>query len=258
MRVLLLLGFAAAAHFQQIVTLNTREGVTQSFFVPDPATVAPEATALLFVGGVGGINLRLEQGQVRFGAGNFLPRSRGEFLRNGVLPVILDNPSDRQGGAGMSDDCCIGREHERDVRVVLGELTQRFPGLPLFLVGTSRGTISVAYLGRALAGEIAGIVLSSSLWRIRHPGALAAFDWSSLRVPVLLVHHRDDACWATLYSDIPAAAAKYPLVSVRGGKPTQSGPCEPFAAHGFWGKEPETVDAIAGWMLGKPFRTEIQ
>lgn len=256
--VVLLLSLAAAAHSQEIVTLSTRNGVTQSFFIPDAGPVKPEAVALLFIGGGGGINLRIEQGQVRFGAGNFLPRSRGEFLRNAVLPVIMDNPSDQQAGAGMSDDFRVGREHASDVRAALEEVKKRFPGLPVFLVGTSRSTISVAHLGRALAGEISGIVLGSSLWRIRHPGALEAFDWSSLRVPVLLVHHRDDGCWATLYSDIPAAAAKYPLVSVKGGRPPRSGPCEPFAPHGFWGKEPQTVDAIAGWMLKKPFRAEIE
>ena len=31
----------------------------------------------------------------------------------------------------------------------------------------------------------------------------------------------------------------------------------PYAAHGFWGKEPETVDAIAAWMLKKPYSREV-
>jgi hypothetical protein len=45
---------------------------------------------------------------------------------------------------------------------------------------------------------------------------------------------------------------------VKGGKPPQSGPCDPFAAHGYFGKEAETVDAIAAWMLKKPFAKEIE
>jgi hypothetical protein len=48
------------------------------------------------------------------------------------------------------------------------------------------------------------------------------------------------------------------LISVTGGKPPESGPCDPFAAHGYFGKEAETVDAIAGWMLRKPFAKDIE
>jgi len=134
---------------------------------------------------------------------------------------------------------------------------KRYPGLPVFLVGTSRSTISVAQLGRSLGDEVSGIVLSSSLWRANHPGALEAFDWKSIRVPALLVHHRDDDCFATLYRDLPRGASIHPLISVKGGKPAESGPCDPLAAHGFFGKEAETVDAIAAWMLKKPYPTEI-
>jgi hypothetical protein len=48
------------------------------------------------------------------------------------------------------------------------------------------------------------------------------------------------------------------LISVTGGKPPESGPCDPFAAHGYFGKEAETVDAIAGWMLKNPFAKNIE
>jgi hypothetical protein len=48
------------------------------------------------------------------------------------------------------------------------------------------------------------------------------------------------------------------LITVKGGKPPESGPCEPLAQHGFYGKEAETVDAIAGWMLKRPYAKEIR
>jgi hypothetical protein len=75
---------------------------------------------------------------------------------------------------------------------------------------------------------------------------------------VLLVHHREDACSSCPYAEAERLAGRFPLVSVRGGKPPESGPCDPFAAHGYFGKEAETVDAIAAWMLGKPFSREIE
>jgi hypothetical protein len=45
---------------------------------------------------------------------------------------------------------------------------------------------------------------------------------------------------------------------VHGGKPAESPACEPRAQHGFYGKDAETVDAIAAWMLKKPFAKEIR
>jgi len=37
----------------------------------------------------------------------------------------------------------------------------------------------------------------------------------------------------------------------------ESGPCDPFSAHRFYGREPQTVDAISAWMLNKPFAQSI-
>jgi hypothetical protein len=252
---------SSAASAQEIVTLQTRPGVTQSFFIANMGGRKPEAAALLLIGGGGNINLRNEDGQIKFGQGNFLPRSRREFIRNGILPVILDNPSDQQGGAGMSDHFRESAAHASDVRAIVAEVKKRHPGLPVFAVGTSRSTVSVAHLAVALEGELAGGVLSASYFygggRAMTP-RLAAFDWSRVKVPLLLVHHVDDACTWTPYRDAARLAERFPLVSVEGGKPAESGPCDPFAQHGFYGKEPETVDAIAAWMLGKPFAREIR
>jgi hypothetical protein len=254
---LLLLFFAPVSHAREIVTLNTRAGVTQSFFIASMGGVQPRAAALLFIGGGGYIRLRMEEGQPKFGAQNFLPRSRGEFIRNGILPVIMDNPSDQHSHEGMSDAFRAGPQHLTDVRAVLAELRRRYPGLPLYLVGTSRSTVSAAHLGQALGDEVAGIVLTSSLFYAGRRSVLASFDFSSVKVPLLFVHHREDGCASTPYGEAAALGARYPLVSVRGGKPPQSGPCDPFAPHGFFGKEAETVDAIAGWMFKRAFPAEI-
>ena len=246
-----------AAYAQEIVTLNPRPGATQSFFIASMGERKPEAVALLFIGGGGNIRLRMEGGQPKFGAQNFLPRSRAEFIRNGILPVIMDNPTDQQSGAGMSDAFRESAAHAADVLAVVGEVKRRYAGLQVFLVGTSRSTISMAYLAKRIGGEVAGVVLSSSMWRLGRGPALATFDWAEAKAPLLFVHHREDGCDSTAYDHIPRGVAAFPLVSVKGGKPPESGPCEPFAAHGFYGREAESVDAIAAWMLKKPFRKEI-
>jgi hypothetical protein len=253
-----LLACAAPLHAQELVTLPTRPGVTLSLFIADTGQVQPSAAALLLIGGGGNIRLRMEDGQAKFAAQNFLPRSRREFIAEGILPVILDNPTDQQAGAGMSDDFRAGAEHTADLRAVLAEVKRRRPGLPVFLVGTSRSTVSAAHQGRALGSELAGVVLSSSLFWVGKQPALSAFDFSSVKIPLLLVHHREDACQHTPYRDAERLGARYPLVSVKGGKPPETGPCDPLAPHGFYGKEAGTVGAIAAWMLGKPFAREIQ
>ena len=246
---------------QELVSVQTRPGVTLAFFVANMGGRKPEAVALLLAGGGGNINLRREDGQIRFQQGNFLPRSRREFIRNGVLPVILDNPSDQQAGEGMSDNFRAGAAHATDVRAIAAEVKKRHPGLPVFVVGTSRSTVSAAYLAVALESELAGAVLTSSLFfgDIRgRQSVLAGFNWSKVKMPLLLVHHEDDGCGATPYFEAERLARRFPLVSVSGGKPAQSGPCEPLSQHGFFGKEAETVDAIAAWMLGRPFSKGIR
>lgn len=162
------------------------------------------------------------------------------------------------GGGGMSDEFRASAEHTTDLRAVIAEAKRRYPGLPVFLVTTSRSTISAAHQARAIGRELAGAVLSSSLFWNRREPVLATFDFSAVKIPLLFVHHREDACPSTPYRDAERLGASYPLVSVKGGKPPETGPCDPLAPHGYYGKEAETVAAIAAWMLGKPFAKEIQ
>jgi predicted alpha/beta-hydrolase family hydrolase len=255
-----MLGAASSAFAQEMVSVTSRPGVTQSFVIADMGGRKPEAIALLYIGGSGNINLRTEGGRVKFGARNFLPRSRAEFARNGIIPVVMDAPSDQ---GDLTDGYRMGEEQAADARAVIAELKKRYPGLPLHVVGTSRGTISAAHVARALGAEVSGVVLTSSLFgsserRKASLGSLRSFDFASIKLPLLFVHHREDGCEHTPYSKAQMLAGQYPLVSVRGGKPPESGPCDPLSAHGFFGREAETVDAIAGWMLNRPFAKEIE
>jgi pimeloyl-ACP methyl ester carboxylesterase len=255
------LAFPLIATAQEVVTIPTRPGVTQSFFIAGMGPHKAEAIALLYVGGGGNIRLRMEEGKPKFGDKNFLPRSRREFIRNGILPVVMDAPSDQQSPE-MSDDYRWSEEQTADARAVLAELKRRYAGLPIYILSTSRSSLTAASLGGALReGEVAGIMLSSSMFSPprRSPRAtISAFDFGSIKVPVLVVHHREDSCQFTPYQGAARLGERYPLISVKGGKPPESGPCDPFAAHGYFGKEAQTVDAIAGWMLKKPFAREIE
>ena len=258
-----LTGFATPACAQQIVTLSTRPGVTQSYFLTSiPKNL--QAVAVLFPGSGGSIQLRTENGQPKFNQGNFLVRSRAEFVKRGAVAAIVDAPSDQQSGWGMGDEFRLGDEHFTDVSAVIEDLGKRFPELPLFLVGTSRGTISAAALGARLGQRIGGAVLTSTMFRqtsrkSKEPGpGLSKFDFATIKIPMLLAHHVSDQCEVTPYSDAARLSDKYPLITVYGGASPQSGPCDAFSQHGFLGKESETVEEIVNWMLKKPFREEVK
>ena len=168
----------------------------------------------------------------------------------------MDAPSDQP--RGMEDEFRLGDAHADDTARVVADLKSRYPGLPVFLVGTSRGTISAASAGRRLGPGVNGVVLTATLFLAsrRQPG-LSGFDFSSIPVPLLFVHHVDDGCDYTPHSAAKRLADRYPVVSVSGGLPPQSKPCEAMSPHGFLGKEAETVDAIGKWMLKQPYPREI-
>ena len=253
----------AAAHAQEIVTLPTRPGVTQSYFLAD-VPKQQHAIAVLFTGSGGLIRLRKENDQIKFSSGNFLVRSRSEFTKRGVVTAVIDAPSDQQDGWGMSDEFRLGGEHFIDISAVVADFNRRFPGLPLFLVGTSRGSVSAAALAARFGQPLAGSVLTSSMFRqtgrnSREPGpGLSRFDFATIKIPLLFAHHVSDQCGVTPYGDAQRLSDKYPLISVIGGLPPKSDPCEAFSQHGYYGKESETVAEIVNWMLKKPFRELIE
>lgn len=259
----LLWSLAAPTHAQEVVTLPTRPGVTQAYFLAR-APEKPQAIALLFPGSGGLIHLKSENGKIKFGQDNFLVRSRIEFIKRGVAAAIVDAPSDQQGGWGMTDEFRFSEQHFIDMSAVVADLNKRFPGTPLFLVGTSRGTVSAAALGARFGQQVAGVILTSTVFRATGPRStepgpeLSRFDFASIKLPLLFVHHVSDQCAATPYADAQRLSSKYPLVSVLGGLPPKSDPCEPFSQHGYYGKESETIEEIVNWMVKKPFRDVVK
>jgi hypothetical protein len=253
---LALLVGAGAASGEDIVILSTRGGVTQSYLLSAPAAGKARAVAVLFPGGAGKVDLEREAGRVLLDRGNFLVRSRRLFTGSGIVAAVMDAPSDQSHG--MSDEFRLGNAHAEDIGRVVADLKSRYPGLPVILVGTSRGTISAASAGRRLGPVVDGVALTSTLFLAsrRQPG-LSGFDFSSIPVPLLFVHHVDDRCDYTPYSAAMRLADRYPVVSVSGGLPAQSTACEAMSAHGFLGREADAVEAIAKWMLKQPYPLKI-
>jgi alpha/beta superfamily hydrolase len=256
--------FAAAANCwaaQELVTIPTRNGVTESYLlIRNPPSATPKVVVIAFVGGFGVIGLAGMKVPIKFSpATNFLIRFRSDLVDVDVVEVVVDAPSDKQGPLGMSDEFRLGPDHLTDIRAVLADVKKRFPDARMYLVGHSRGTVSAAALVAKLGDSAQGVILMSTITnRDKHGPALSTFNFASIRIPVLLVHHRDDGCAPNPYYNAERLSKSFPLISVSGGDPPQSGPCDSQAAHGYFGRDAPVAQAIKNWMLGRDFPREIK
>jgi pimeloyl-ACP methyl ester carboxylesterase len=238
---------------QKVVDLQTRPGVTQRLIVLSPAD--PKAAVVLFAGGHGGLQV-FSNGSMKWGEGNFLIRTRQLFADQGLFVVVVDAPSDRQTPPFLQG-FRQRPEHAEDIKKVIGWLRETIK-IPVWLVGTSRGTQSAAYLATELSGLEGpdGIVLSSTILTDNRGRPVPAMPLGNIRVPVLVVHHEQDGCSSCAFADVPAlmrkldGAARSQLLSFKGGE-SKGDPCEAFAHHGFNGIEQEVVQQIAAWILAK-------
>ncbi len=249
----LLVSTALAEAGMQVLDLPTRPGVTQRVLVLAPPS--PKAAVILFAGGHGGLQMTAD-GSFGWGKGNFLIRSRQLFVDQGLLTVVVDAPSDRQSPpylAGFRQ----GSEHAADIRAVIAWVRQQ-AALPVWLVGTSRGTQSVAAVATRLSAEDGpdGLVLTSSILTDPKVRAVPAMALEKLTIPVLVVHHELDGCSHCAYSDMPElmqkldALPRKQLMAFRDGI-SRGDPCEAMAYHGFNGIELQVVDQIARWMTAR-------
>ena len=243
-----------SAQAQPVVDLASRPGVTERMLVLAPAQ--PTATVILLTGGAGYVVIR-DDGEVPR-AENFLVRTRELFLQQGFAVLVLDAASDRPRPVFLGNAFRDSTEHMQDLGAAVQWARQKF-GKPVWLVGTSRGTQSAAHAAEALTGPAApdGIVLTSTILARSPRGgegrSVPEMDLARIAVPVLVVHHEQDACklcpyWQTarLLRNLTSAQAKE-LITVTGGE-DHGDPCQPMAHHGFNGQEADVVARIAAWI----------
>ena len=244
-------GIADAA--DRVVDIPTRPGVTQRFVLIAPP--GAKAAVVLFAGGDGGLQIS-ESGAYTQLRGNFLVRSAQLFAARELAVAVIDAPSDKQsypflGGFRQT------AEHATDVKAVIAWLREHTK-LPVWLIGTSRGTQSVAAVATRLAPPDGpdGIVLTSTLFTDPRGRAVPEMALGKLTIPVLVVHHEQDGCRFTLYRDAPrvmeklTAAPRKELVAFRGGE-NVGDPCQAQSHHGFRAIEQDVVARISGWILTK-------
>lgn len=239
---------------QRVVDIPTRPGVTQRVVLLSPEH--PKAAVILFVGGHGGLQVD-SGGSFKWGGGNFLVRARDRFAAQGLLVAIVDVPSDRRSPPYLSGFRQTPA-HVADIKAVIAWLRQQ-AGVPVWLVGTSRGTQSAAYIATQLAladGGPNGLVLTSTMLSDNKGRPVPDMDLDKIAIPVLVVHHRRDGCKHCAYAGLPrlmdklGAAPRKELLTFDGGQ-NRGDACEAFAYHGFNGIEGDVVAGIADWIAAR-------
>jgi hypothetical protein len=244
---LMFLVFVSSLHAGEAFKIPTRSGVTTEVFWHE--TPDARATVLIFPGGDGGF------GEVHAGmptSRNFLVRTAPYWIaERGVNYAVFGLPSD-SNALDYADR--IARPHLADVREVLLWL-QTKTRTPIWLVGTSRGTVSAtAALIQWKDLGIAGAVMSSSITASRSTGSLPSQDLAQIKVPVLLVHHENDRCDVSRPGEVPlimkglanAPVKKFMMIS--GGSGATGNPCRALHHHGYAGVEQSTAQAILAWI----------
>jgi hypothetical protein len=238
---------------EKVVDIPTRPGITQRMVVISPKD--PKATVILLAGGHGGLQIT-PAGAFTWGAGNFLVRSRRLFADYSLLTIVVDAPSDRQTPPYLAG-FRTSPQHVADLKAVIA-WARKQAKVPVWLVGTSRGTESTAFAASQLAGADGpdGIVLTSTILTDTKETPVTAMPLNRIRIPVLVAHHMQDGCAHCPYSGVLGllaqftAAPKKQVLPFKGGE-NVGDPCEARAYHGFNGIEKDVVTQVSNWITTK-------
>ena len=244
----------------EVATIAIRPGATirAVYWRTLPPAGDVGVAVLLFAGGTGQLRIT-PSGIVGGFTQNFLVRSREMFIDRGIDFVgLVDAPLDRP--QGMNATFRLSQSHADDIGKVVDDIRAR-SGMPVWLIGTSSGTLSAANVAVRLSGtssQVDGLVLTSPMSALDTRGRCGktVFDagLANFRKPVLVISHADDACICTPASKaraIVTAAEGSPrkeMKIVSGGAPPASAACEARAQHGFFGLEDEVVGLVVDWI----------
>ena len=139
-------------------------------------------------------------------------------------------------------------------------LRREAPGKPVCLIGTSNGSLSATSVAALLVEQGPEcIVLTSSVSAKPQSSIIARFahvftdaDLTKIKVPVLIVHHKNDSCKYTPYEPMPGYvkafvnSPKVDFITVDGGQ-DHSDSCN-RGHHQFLGIEREITAQISDWI----------
>lgn len=248
----------------ETVTLSVRGQTLAYSYRPPDTDSAPIAALVLLPGGGGVLDLD-EMGCARALTGNTLTRNVARLRAAGFATALVDAPSDHRGDDGLGG-FRANLDHANDLGAVITSVRSLSP-LPIYVVGSSRGTISAVNAAARLSENSApaGVILFSPITSGfvggRKPWvAQTVFDLplGNIRQPILVVAHEGDACVRT-----PPAKARdilprtngsvEEMVMVTSGQGTDPGvrgvqACQGRMPHGFGGEDERVVKLISDFV----------
>jgi pimeloyl-ACP methyl ester carboxylesterase len=251
----LLLPLAALA-CGEVVSLQTHDGTVTRYTLVIPQ--GAKAALVLLAGGGGHVDLD-DQGCPRKLKGNSLIRAQALFHAEGFATALVDAPGDYAGEDGLGG-FRARPAHAEDLGKVIADVRARVKG-PVWLVGTSRGTISAANAAARL-GSVDGVVLTSPV-TVGTPRGRKAWTAQTvydnriedIRAPLLVVSHARDGCMRSPPAGAQGIADRYKgtrsqVIVVDGGSAGRGDACEGRSPHGFNGMEAEMAAGIARFARG--------
>lgn len=225
----------------------------QRYLLVDAPEASPAKGVLLMFPGGGG-KLGLADNQLKITTANFLLRSRYLFAAQGYHVAVMDAASDFLVCSGGLSNRRTSGKFTKDMQAVASDLRARYPGLTIWLVGTSRGTIAAAQGAAFITPRVDGLILTSSM---TNPIDSTVFDTplGTITVPTMLVAHHNDGCYLTPPAGVELI--KQALISsseietkiiYKGFPALSSNPCSATTPHGYLGKEPKVARKITRWI----------
>lgn len=241
---------AVAGGYEAIEIVPTRPDVTVRLLVIK-ANAKPSTALLLFPGADGAKHFGEKEGRF-WVSNNFLMRSAKDLAAAGHIVVAVDAPSDQS--CGMSDRFRTSPPHAKDIRKVIAYLKEKHRVSSVYLVGTSKGSLSAAYLASIFdEPAIGGVILTS----VFPPSESGGIDFTDIDIPVLIIHHLYDECRATPIQGAfelkkrLTESLRVDLVVVTGGSLAASSACNALSNHGFHGVEKPVIQVMKDWVAGK-------
>jgi len=206
----------------------------------------PRAIVLVFAGGPGIVGFN-SANQITQGANNFLLRTQPLWLAQGFAFATIGSPSS-----------LLGQRHTAAYADTIAraiDFTRTRANVPVWLVGTSMGSIAAANGAAHLPGRVAGVVLTSSVAAPNRSSGETVFDsdLGAIGVPALVVANRYDTCPSAgpgFAPQILAALSRSPRKDIIYVESHELGsdPCEALSPHGYLGIEADVVQRISDWI----------
>jgi pimeloyl-ACP methyl ester carboxylesterase len=219
-------------------------GVQRVLYVPSAGPT--RGVIVMFPGGAGAIGIQ-NDGNIEHGD-NFLVRTRDLWRAKGYAVVIVDSIDD-QSMRGLRSTPAYAA-----IAAKVIDFARQLGNAPVWVMGTSQGSIAAMNAASAEGTGLAGVVLTESVSVLggSHETVFDAHP-ERVRIPSLIVANQNDECKVAppnMAQDIAQSmhGTHATVLVVNGGVRRSKDNCGSLTPHGYYGIEATVIDDIVRWM----------